>query len=92
MEVMKEVEHHWFDIGKGLHLGSPQLEDITSLFYLNARGKMEAVVKNYVKCSPTPSWKDVAVALQEMNLYELADEVTTKYVKGMDVHHVVCSK
>ena len=39
---------------------------------------------------PTPSWKKVATALQEMKLDKLADEVTTKYVGGADVNHVTC--
>ena len=51
---------------------------------------MEGVVRNYMKHHPTPSWKTVAAALQDMGLHKQADEVTTKYVKGMDVNHVTC--
>ena len=42
------------------------------------------MVDEYVRHYPTPSWKEVATALQRMKLDKLADEVTTKYVRGMD--------
>ena len=46
------------------------------------------MVDEYVRGYPTPSWKQVATVLQEMKLDKLADEVTIKYVRGMDVNHV----
>ena len=73
IEVMKEEKHRWKDLADELGL-SP----------LGMHG-MEDVVDEYVRHYPTPSWKQVALALQEMNLHKLADEVTTKYVKGMNV-------
>ena len=51
---------------------------------------MVDVVDEYVRRYPTPSWKKVATALQRMKLDKLANEVTTKYVRGMDVNHVTC--
>ena len=78
MEVVKEVEHHWEELGYKLDV---QLAEV--------RG-MADVVDEYVKHYPTPSWKKVATALQEMKLDKLADEVTTKYVRGMDGNHVTC--
>ena len=78
MEVVKEVEHHWKDLG--LKLGLP-------MYRLSG---MADVVDEYVRRYPTPSWKGVGTALQEMKLDKLADEVTTKYVRGMDVNHVTC--
>ena len=80
MEVVKEVEYHWKDLGR--KLGLP-------LYRLSMYG-MADVVDEYVRRYPTPSWKEVATALQEMELDKLADEVTTKYVIGMDVNHVTC--
>ena len=80
MEVVKEVEHRWLDLGRKLGL---------SKYLLSVHG-MANVVDKYVRHYPTPSWKKVATALQRMKLDKLADEVTTKYVRGMDVNHVTC--
>ena len=76
MEVVKEVEHRWWDLGLKLGL---------SLYQLSGMHGMADVVDEYVRRYHTPSWKGVATALQEMKLDKLADEVTTKYVRGMDV-------
>ena len=51
---------------------------------------MVGVVDEYVRRYPIPSWKKVATVLQRVELDKLADEVTTKYVRGMDVGHVTC--
>ena len=77
MEVVKEVEHRWWDLGRklGLRDSSPGMAD---------------VVDEYVRHYHTPSWKQVTTILQRMKLDKLADEVTTKYVRGMDVNHVTC--
>ena len=80
MEVVKEVEHHWEDLGFKLGLG---------MNMIHVHG-MADVVDEYVRHCPTPSWKGVATVLLRMKLDKLADEVTTKYVRGMDVNHVTC--
>ena len=82
MEVVKEVEHHWEQLGRKL---SRELG-----LQLSGVHGMADVVDEYVRHYPTPSWKKVATALQRMKLDKLADEVTTKYVRGMDVNHVTC--
>ena len=73
IEVMKEEKHRWEDL-------APKLGFSTS-----GMNGMEDVVDEYVRRYPTPSWKQVALALQEMELHKLADEVTTKYVKGINM-------
>ena len=78
MEVVKEVEHRWVDLGDRFGLGMSSVHG------------MVGVVDDYVRRYPAPSWKKVATALQEMELDKLADEVTTKYVRGMDVNYVTC--
>ena len=78
MEVVKEVKHRWEELGHKLGL------------HMSGVHGMADVVYEYVRHCPTPSWKEVATALQEMKLDKLADEVTTKYVRGMDVNHVTC--
>ena len=95
MEVVKEVKHHWKDLGRKLDLRTDDNDDLYSYLQLiGVDGEeihgMADVVDEYVRCYPTPSWKAVTAALQEMKLDKLADEVTTKYVRGMDVNHVKC--
>ena len=88
MEVVKEVEHRWEDLGRKLGLHT-QYRELIGVDGDEIHG-MADVVDEYVRRYHTPSWKGVAAVLQEMNLDKLADEVTTKYVRGMDVNHVTC--
>ena len=89
MEVVKEVEHQWKDLGHKLDLRTRT--DIVGdkvQTQLSGVHAMADVVDEYVRRYPAPSWKKVATALQEMELDKLADEVTTKHVRGTDVNHV----
>ena len=81
MEVVKEVKHRWVELGNRLGL---------RMSVFGMLHGMADVVDDYVRHYPTPSWKKVATALQELKLDKLADKVTTKYVRGMDVNHVTC--
>ena len=89
MEMVKEVEHRWEDLGHKLGLLSLLEGEFIGMDGEEIHG-MAAVVDEYVRHYPTPSWKWVATTLQGMELDKLADEVTTKYVRGMDVNHVTC--
>ena len=80
MEAVKEVDHRWRELGQKLDL---------SVNIIELHG-MADVVDEYVRHYPTPSWKEVATVLQRMKLDELADEVTTKHVRGKVVNHVTC--
>ena len=91
MEVVKEVEHRWEELGRNLMPASKsklKMENIKGLYHTDHM-RVEAMVDYFVKCSPYSSWKNVAASLQGMGLHKLADEVTTKYVRGMDVNHVL---
>ena len=87
MEVVKKVEHRWEDLGDKLGLRG---DFVGTKWQLIGVHDMADVVDEYVRRYPTPSWKVVAAALQRMKLDKLADEVTIKYVRGMDVNHVTC--
>ena len=89
MEVVKEIEHCWEDLGDKLDVRESKRKNIKSL-YQSDHLRMEAMVDYFVKCHYDSSWKKVATTLQDMELHKLADEVTTKYVRGMDVNHVTC--
>ena len=88
MEVVKEIEYRWEYLSYGLSVPVCKRKNIKGL-YQSDHLRMEAMVDYYVKCSPY-SWKDFGTNLQEMELQKLADEVTAKYVRGMDVSHVTC--
>ena len=85
MEVMKGVESRWEDLGSEVILSGvrhSEMEKIRHL-YQSDHQKMEAIIKHYVRYYPFRSWKDVSSALERMNLPQLAEVVTTKYVRGM---------
>ena len=89
MEVVKEVEHRWWELGDKLGLRTrPDIVGGKVQTQLVGVHGMADVVDEYVRHYPTPSWKEVATTLQEMKLDKLADDVTTKYVRGMDGNHV----
>jgi len=87
MEVVKGVEHRWWNLGRRLGVPESKMEEVKEVgrFNHSDHHRMEAVLDYYVKYHPAPSWKHFAQALQKMELHKEADEVTTKYVKGMDV-------
>ena len=87
MEVVKEVEHRWEDLGRKLGLRTHYVGTKLQLIGVH---DMADVVDEYVRRYPTPSWKGVGAALQRMKLDKLADDVTTTYIRGMDVNHVTC--
>ena len=85
MEVVKEVEHRWEDLGRKLGLRKSRLVsdgDDSERQLAGVHGMADVVVE-YVRRYPSPSWKQVATVFQEMELDKLADEVTTKYVRGI---------
>lgn len=84
MEVVKEVERRWEDLGHWLGLPLSKRVEIRRLYQSNHH-RMEAMVDYYVR-SPTASWRAVTRTLQSKNLYKQADE-TAKYVKGTDVNN-----
>ena len=81
MEVVKEVEHRWGDLGYRLNASLSKMLEIESL-YLSDHRRMETVVDYYIRHYPTPSWKDVAIALLNMKLRKQSKYVMTQYVKG----------
>ena len=82
MEVVSGVENRWEDLGNKLFVRDPEKQKIRAL-YQSDHQRMEALVNHYVRHKPTRSWKRVASALEVMQLPQLAEVVTTKYVRGM---------
>ena len=89
MEVVKGVEGHWWYLGIRLGVPRSKRKEVERLYHSDHH-RMEAVLDYYVKYYPAPSWKKFTGVLQGEGLHKQANEVTTKYVKGMDVNHVMC--
>ena len=78
MKVVRGLEDRWEDLSDELAVRYSQKEEIQRL-YQNDHQRMEALINHYVRHKPTCSWKEVASALEEMELPQLAEVVTTKY-------------
>ena len=91
MEVVKEVEHRWKDLGRELDVPESKRGKIIRL-YRSDHHRMEAVVDYYIRYCPTPSWKHVTKALQRMDLDEVAAVITTKYAEGTDVNCLILNQ
>ena len=82
MEVMKEKEWNWNILGRGLDIPRSKRDDIRRHYQTDLQC-MQASLDYWERTHPAPSWKKVAEALQRVGEDTLAEEVTTKYVRGM---------
>ena len=82
MEVVRGVEGRWEDLGNELGVRDSEMQKIQRL-YQSDHQKMEAIISHYVRHEPSRSWKRVASELERIELPQLAEVVTTKYVRGM---------
>ena len=86
MELVNGVEHHWKELGDALcfpyDVRGSEIQKIERL-YQSDHQRLEALINHYVRHYPFHSWKGVASALEKMELPQLAEVVTTKYVRGM---------
>jgi len=85
MEVVRWDEDCWNGLGPRLGVHDSKMFEIFS-----EQHRMQALADHYINHYPIPSWNKVAEALHGEKLHKEADEVTTEYVKGMDVNHVMC--
>ena len=76
------MEDRWEDLWDELVLQYSLREEIKRL-YRSDHQRMEALINHYVRHYPLRSWKEVASVLEDMELPQLAEVVTTKYVRGM---------
>ena len=89
MEVVKGVEGRWYGLGFWLGVPMSKRDEISSIHHSDYH-RMEATLDYYIRHNPAPSWKGFSEELQEVKLHKQADEVTTNYVKGVDINHVMC--
>ena len=82
MEVVRGVEGRWKHLSIQLVVRDSEIQKIQPL-YRSDHQRMEALINHYVRYKPSRSWKGVASALERMQLPQLAEMITTKYVRGM---------
>ena len=81
LSVLSGVEERWEELGEELLVWSSKMSEIRQHHRSNT-DRMEAVINFIIRYHYAPSWQDISSALQEMGLQDLADVITTKYVRG----------
>ena len=84
IEVVRGVEDRWEALSDKLFVRSSEEQKIQRL-YQSDHQRMEALINHYVRHYPLRSWKEFASALGRIQLPQLAEVVTTKYVRGIYV-------
>ena len=82
MEVIKGKEERWYDLCVFLDIPLSKLDDIKRHYQTDVQ-YMQASLDYWERTYPAPSWKMVAEALRALGDDVLAEEVITKYVRGM---------
>ena len=85
LSVLSGVEERWEELGERL-LVAPSVwrskrNEIRQLHHTST-DRVRALTIFYIRCHYAPSWQDISSVLKRMGLPELADMVTTKYVRG----------
>ena len=81
LSVLSGVEERWEKLGEKLAVGWSKMNEIRRNHW-SSTDRIVAVIKFYIRYHYAPSWQHVSSALQKMGLQDLADVVTTKYVRG----------
>ena len=81
LSVLSGVEERWEELGEKLVVGESKRNEIRRN-HRSSHQRMRALINFYITYDPTSSWQEISSALQEMGLQDLADVVTTKYVRG----------
>ena len=81
LSVLSGAEERWEELGERLGVGESKMNEIRQ-HHQSSTDRMEAVIKFFIRYYYGPSWQLIASALQLMGLQDLADVVTTKYVRG----------
>ena len=81
LSVLSGLEERWEKLGKKLDVWLSKRNEIRRLHHTSTQ-QMEALLTFYVRYHYAPSWQHIASALQQMGQDDMADVVTTKYVRG----------
>ena len=85
LSVLSGVEERWEELGEEL-LVSPRVwqskrGEIRQLYHTST-DRIGAVTIFYIRYHYASSWQQISSVLNRMGLQDLADVVTTKYVRG----------
>ena len=88
LSVLSGVEEQWEELGETLRVGRSKMNEIRQ-HHPSSTDRMEALTNFIIRYYPAPSWQHISSVLQGMGLQDLADMVTTKYVRGwqLQVYH-----
>ena len=85
LSVLSGVEERWEELCEKL-LVIPSVwrskRDEIRRLHNTSTDRVGALSNFYIRYHYAPSWQDISSELQEMGLHDLADVVTTKYVRG----------
>ena len=81
LSVLSGVEERWEELGWNLGVRQSKRNEIRRN-HQTSTDRIAALSNFYIKYYPTPSWQRIVSVLQSMGLPDLADVVTTKYVRG----------
>ena len=86
LSVLSGVKDRWEELGEWLLVVSLSVwrskRDEIKRLYHTSTDRIGALIGFYIRYHFAPSWQRIASALQRMGLLDLADVVTTKYVRG----------
>ena len=81
LSVLSGMEEQWEELGRRLDVWQSKIDELRQ-HHRSSTDRMEALTTFIIRYHFAPSWQHIASALQEMGLQDLADVVTTKYVRG----------
>ena len=81
LSVLSGVEERWEELGEKLGVWQSKRNEIRQ-HHQTSTDRIAAVINFFIRYYHAPSWQRIASALQRMGLNDLADMVTTKYVRG----------
>ena len=85
LTVLSGLEERWEELGEKLlflpRVWEHKRDEIRCLHH-DSTHQIEALIEFYIRYDPTPSWQHIASALKKVGLDDLADVITTKYIRG----------
>ena len=81
MEELGEVEGKWRELADWLYIPESKRDDIAVTHHSDS-DRLRAVMEYWIQTSPCPSWKRLVSALEQIDMFTLAEHVRDKYCGG----------